>query len=437
MAPFNISELKGKVSAGRSNLTSRVDSFRAGAQPQRHPSAVAPSSPAPRPPPQRQTPKSTTAKVERFSAEDKDALFALFDSYFVSRRTTPAGSTSSPHIITPSPRTAPTPPSRNNTRPIVSAPISSPPASQIPDAASFSQFFSSHTSWAADSTWFDWDKLPSGQQPTPPLLRQRQDVIRATSWSSRGAQKVLHGVVLFEDLSIAWYHLTWQSSTPQQAIREAAWAPCPEPWIADDLQTSSAMYGDLVATFAERAMHERRHVGRGECWDLANEALKEIAITQQNVLPKVMPCIAHTHGHLIFSATAGNMGVWRGGDDAVRRGDIVQWLSVKIKLVGQPNVTMTLGLPDHTAIVVADSPISSLVADANTDEDGQALHPSAIGGLQVVEQSARELPTQRTYDMGQFLSGKVWIYRPVPMEAYLEIPEVAASWPPPVPNLGS
>lgn len=117
----------------------------------------------------------------------------------------------------------------------------------------------------------------------------------------------------------------------------------------------------------------------------------------------------------------------------MRRGDIVQWLSVKIKLVGQPLMTMTLGEPDHTAIVVADAPISSLGAPGGGEWDGglRPLHSSAIGALEVIEQSVRELPTRRTYDMGQFQSGQVWIYRPIPMEAYLGIEEVAPDWPPP------
>ena len=226
-------------------------------------------------------------------------------------------------------------------------------------------------------------------------------------------------------------HLSWQMSAPNDCTREAAWVPTPEPWIAEDLRIASQMYGDLVASFAERAMGQRRHVGRGECWDLANEALREIANTQQGVLPKVMPPIAHSHGHLIFTCVGGQTGTWKGGDDTVRRGDIVQWLNVKIKVVGQPHVTMTLGVPDHTAIIVSDSHISSLTVDSNTDEKGQPLHPSAIGSLDVIEQSVRELPTRRVYDMRQFLSGEVWIYRPMPMELFLGMAEITAVWPPP------
>ncbi|KAF9517558.1 hypothetical protein BS47DRAFT_1290933 [Hydnum rufescens UP504] len=328
----------------------------------------------------------------------------------------------------------PPPPVRNSTRPNVQ-PVSIPPSGasghKASEADSFSQYFSRSTSWASDPTWFVWDKLPPGQQPNPPPLKDSQTALRSLSWSSHGAQRLLDGVVVFEDLSIGWYHLSWHVSAPNNCTREAAWAPPPPPWIGDDLRTASEMYGDLVASFAERAMHQRRHVGRGECWDLANESLREIANTQQGVLPKVMPCIAHTHGHLIFTGVAGQMGTWKGGDDTVRRGDIVQWLNVKIKLVGQPLATMTLGNPDHTAIVVSDSYIPSLTAGSNASEEGQALHPSAIGSLDVIEQSVHELPSRRVYDMRQFLSGEVWIYRPMPMELYLGMAEVAAVWPPP------
>ena len=163
-----------------------------------------------------------------------------------------------------------------------------------------------------------------------------------------------------------------------------------------------------------------------------------------------MPSIGRTHGHLLFSATAGSPGTWRGGETAIRRGDVVQWLSAKIKPVGQPHVTMTLGEPDHTAIVVSDVAVAGLENGYESDNALQALNAAFIGPLEVVEQSVREVPTRRTYDMSQFLSGQVsnksrgtckkqthsvqvWIYRPVAMEAYIGISQVAPSWPPPLP----
>jgi len=217
--------------------------------------------------------------------------------------------------------------------------------------------------------------------------------------------------------------------------REAKWSDPPPPWSGADLYAASMMYGDLLAEFAEEAERARQWVGRGECWDLANEGLKSIGERiEQSGGPKPMPCIGRTHGHLLFNATAGKPGIWRGSETAIRRGDVVQWLSAKIKPVGQPHVKMTLGEPDHTAIVVSDAAVDELESGYRAP-DGllRELHAGSIGPLEVIEQSVREVPTRRTYDMKEFLSGQVWIYRPVAMEAYIGISQVVPHWPPALP----
>jgi hypothetical protein len=218
------------------------------------------------------------------------------------------------------------------------------------------------------------------------------------------------GIALFEDLSIVWYRVKWNSSNFSGATRDALWSAPPSPWSGGPLYDASCAYGDFIADFAERAEAERRHVGRGECWDLANDALKHVGELATSLsMDKPMPCIGKTHGHLIYWAKAGPsaVGTWRGGDIAVRRGDIVQWLRVKIKPLGQPFVTMTLGEPDHTAIIVADSALSGLPDQTEGDGGLRTLRTNGLGSIEVVEQSVRELPTRRTYDMSQFLEGEV------------------------------
>ena len=84
---------------------------------------------------------------------------------------------------------------------------------------------------------------------------------------------------------------------------------------------------------------------------------------------------------LIFTAIAGKMGTWRGGENAIRRGDVVQWLKVKIKPLGQPHVTVTLGEPDHTAIVVSDTAVAGLEDIPETDDGLRALDAACIGSL--------------------------------------------------------
>jgi len=135
---------------------------------------------------------------------------------------------------------------------------------------------------------------------------------------------------------------------------------------------------------------------------------------------KPIPSLAHTHGHLIawFRAENGRRaGTWRGGDDRVRRGDIVQWRSVKIvtKIPGVGIRTGMLGAPDHTSIVVRDAiPLKS-------PSDGESFLPEDMGTVEVVEQSVStsQLPTKEQYDLGGMDTGEIWIYRPVGYKAYL------------------
>ena len=420
--PFpNLNDVKGRAKAAQSSVSSRFNS-----KPPPAPGATLPA--PPKPPQFSSRPASQVSSGSAFSVDDKPALFNLLDSYFERRsgKANPSVFTtmgtlaaSLPPKSTPSIPVAP--PVNSSTRPILPstsinpyATRSEPPialrAENASEGETFAQFFASTASWTSSPKWFDFDALPPGGQPTPPPIASRTDVIRGTSWSYSGSQKSLTGVALFEDLSITWYHVTWSGTNYSGVRREAFWKGHPQYWSGSDLYDASVMYGDLVAEFAELAMQERRHVGRGECWDLANDGLKHVGVLATSAyppFPKPMASIGRSHGHLIFSATAGSPGVWRGGDNAVRRGDIVQWLTVKIKPYGQPLATMTLGEPDHTAVIVADSGINGL---DEMGEDGlQPLDASGIGTLEVVEQSARELPTRRTYDMSQFLSGKVSI----------------------------
>jgi len=175
-------------------------------------------------------------------------------------------------------------------------------------------------------------------------------------------------------------------------------------------------YGETIAAFAESFAGTGEFCSRGECWDLAHEALKYF--DAYDYVPKPVPSLSRTHGHLIFEGKAmgkGNMvGRWRGGDDRVRRGDIVEWRRVKINTVGaSPYSWATLGDPDHTAIIVRDS------QPTRQPTDGKPLSPAELVSLEVVEQSVSSPPERKDYDMNAFEEGEVWIYRPVSMQAYL------------------
>ena len=211
-----------------------------------------------------------------------------------------------------------------------------------------------------------------------------------------------------------------------RVIREAKYLDCPEPLSAEMLWDACSTYGEQVAQFAERAEAGGVPIARGECWDLASEALAGIT-----GLPPPVPAIARTHGHLLYSGSASGkdlrhqqQGIWRGGDTCIRRGDIVEWRTVRLRT---ERGWADLGNPDHTALIVGT--YLSTEAGANSEpKDGESVCPWEVGVLEVVEQSKGKPPTRATYDLKDMEKGEVWIYRPVGMQEYTGIEGLKPDW---------
>ena len=242
------------------------------------------------------------------------------------------------------------------------------------------------------------------------------------SWEYHGTKRTLYGVGLFEDLSYCWYTVQWDSarnSDPNDSYavqRSAQHLPRPQAWDQAELVSAHETYGETVAGYAESYEGTGQWCGRGECWDLASEGLKYFA--QFDYVPKPLPSTARTHGHLIFEGKAvgeglrNQVGRWRGGDDRIRRGDIVQWITAKLKMPNGGEAIM--GAPDHTAIIVSDCVPSVEVAD------GMLVKPGEVGILEVVEQGKTTAPKREKYDLKGLKEGELWIYRPVGMVEYLK-----------------
>jgi hypothetical protein len=238
---------------------------------------------------------------------------------------------------------------------------------------------------------------------------------------------------LFSDLSVFWGSIDFSTSAQadpndrRQVKRDAVYLPRPKPLAKEILVEAHSTYGETIASFAESFVGSGEYCARGECWDLANEALKYF--DEFDYVPKPVPSISRTHGHLVYEGKAlgkgqGMVGRWRGGDDRVRRGDIVEWRLVRIATYGAPPGNYsTLGEPDHTAVVVRETVPRVVV------EDGGPLSPEELGSLEVVEQSVGQLPERRVYDLRGFEEGEMWIYRPVGLEAYLGVQGVTAKRP--------
>jgi len=214
------------------------------------------------------------------------------------------------------------------------------------------------------------------------------------------------GVILFSDLSMCWYSVTYGTGP---VTRWARFRPRPESMSGAALQQAAETHGAAVAAFAERAVASGRPVARGECWDIAHEALLHATSLFG---PRDAPVLStsRAHGHLLFCGKPG-AGRWRGGDDRFRAGDIVEWRSVRIGM--QFGAFAILGDPDHTAVLVEDTVPRCAVVD------GQSVLPADVGVVTVVEQTAGRAPKREPYDLAKLQQGEVWVYRPVGMVEYL------------------
>lgn len=283
-------------------------------------------------------------------------------------------------------------------------------------AGDLAHYFHPDTHW--DTQWYT---EPSGM---PPPLRDNNNRLWKGMFSYKGNMQTTQMVVLFSDLSVCWASVTFNKANPSDAQRHAEYLTPPTQLSKDVLIEAHETYGETIAAFAESFLQSGQFCARGECWDLANEAIKYFE--QFDYVPKPIPSLNRTHGHLIFEGRAlgkgKQVGRWRGGDDRVRRGDIVEWRSVKINFVNAvPGSWAILGDPEHTAVITKDS------IPTRSPQDGRSLLPSELVSLEVVEQSRNNQPPEpnkKTYDMAAFEEGEVWIYRPIALEVYLGIPDL-------------
>ncbi|KAH9054132.1 hypothetical protein EDB87DRAFT_1796205, partial [Lactarius vividus] len=274
-----------------------------------------------------------------------------------------------------------------------------PPAENGSAAADLAWYMHPSTSW--DTDWY------ASNSPIPPHLNGSPDIRFAGAFGSDGRTKTARGVMLFSDFSMCWFSVAYGSGPP---VRWARFRPCPEPMSAAALRRAAQTHGTVVAAFAVRAEASGRPVAHGECWDIAHEALLHAGTL---CAPHDAPVLStsRAHGHLLFCGRPG-VGRWRGGDDRLRAGDVVEWRSVRIGAAQFGSIAI-LGDPDHTAVLVEDTVPRCAVAD------GDGVRPADVGVLTVVEQTAGRAPRRGSYDLAKLQEGEVWVYRPVGMVEYL------------------
>ncbi|KAI9432742.1 hypothetical protein H4582DRAFT_1883590 [Lactarius indigo] len=300
----------------------------------------------------------------------------------------------------PSPRPSPSLPPRRDSQQATDLQMSFPPPTENGSAAAdLAWYMLPSTPW--DTDWYASDL------PIPPHLNGSPEIRFAGAFGSDGHSKMARGVMLFSDFSMCWYSVTYGSGPP---ARWARFRPCPEPMPAAALQRAAQTHGTVVAAFAVSAEASGRPVACGECWDIAHEALLHTA-TLCAPHDALVLSTSRVHGHLLFCGRPG-VGRWRGGDDCLRAGDVVEWRSVRIG-AAQFGAFAILGDPDHTAVLVEDTVPRCAVAD------GEGVRPGDVGVLTVVEQIAGRAPRRASYDLAKLQEGEVWVYRPVGMVEYL------------------
>ncbi|KAJ8474667.1 hypothetical protein ONZ51_g7076 [Trametes cubensis] len=342
------------------------------------PDLVAPAPRAHVPVPPVRKLQEEVANVDRIdwanlSPEDKEAFFGWLDEFFSRYLGTPVGSCAEPPKA-PVAGQAPPPIVQTTSRPTATLHHSRTTAPEYitsypphPERGSLAEdlahYFSPSTHWP--SVWYGGDDILA------PPLRGNGQLNWKGNWSSNGRSKTIFVGVLFADLSMCFYTLTFPQPLPpshdpndaRTIQRSVRYLPRPQPWDQARLVDAHETYGETVAAFAESFAGTGQFCARGECWDLANEALKSFD-----------------------------------------QGDILEWRLAKVSR--GPYASSTLGNPDHTAVIVSDAVPRTAVAD------GMSVPPRELGTLVVVEQGVTSPPKRESYDLAQFEEGEVWIYRP-------------------------
>ncbi|PBP28682.1 GMP synthase [Diplocarpon rosae] len=241
------------------------------------------------------------------------------------------------------------------------------------------------------SEWFVQGKFP-------PKTIKAQIYCTSSGWSSSGNRKTHYLIVhvRFPDLSSSKIRLTWDGSNPGYTVKaEQRHFPAPRILSRGELEDYRERYSESVATWCESKLGQQ--VGNGECWTLADEALKAIAqtCTSRGQEP-CMPSQSLLHGHILYTYCPAKSaqpdppgGILAAG---VARGDIIQILKARFESAN--GSWATAGDPDHTAVVTG--------VESN-------------GVLRVVQQNVGNVKKVMTgtHDMSEMTTGEVKIFRVV------------------------
>ena len=191
-----------------------------------------------------------------------------------------------------------------------------------------------------------------------------------------------------KDLALTTYTIKWKDNDIANATLNVEKVhPSPlkaqPPPLKMELINAQQQFGDYVAGWCEH--HYGQQVGRGECWDLAHDAL------EKGCGKHAFISTYYHHGYPILQLKDGV--VTNGPHDDIKRGDILQFKSCIFvdSTLGQ---TKTVGMPDHTSVVLSNDGNSIVVAEQNVNNVKTVVHG--------------------TYTLRHMTKGEVTAYRPMP-----------------------
>lgn len=352
----------------------------------------------------------------KFTESDKLSFFALLDEFF----NVQSDSINQTNVPSRSLSSTPPPPISIHNKPksnLNQFEAKYPTTMSSKDVASY---FLNHHSWNANQ-----DQWYTSPDPIPNPLLNLTDIKRMSSWRQTGSIRHQFNYVLFSDLSQLWSSIIFNTERPfpPQEV-QVKYRLTPSVKNTNQLISASETYSHHLLQYLEGVEHHQRHVGRGECWDLANEALKTIPSLAPH-LPLPLTSINRTHGWLLYHGEANGVGNGVGhwlpeSMDEIRPGDVIEWKLVSCNTIN-PTLMCKLGDPEHTAMILD-------VQSSNITN--RFIPPSQLGHITVLEQSLKQLPIRRTYDLSTMSAGSVWIYRPDSEKNLLGLSANSCDWPP-------
>lgn len=232
----------------------------------------------------------------------------------------------------------------------------------------------------------------------PPVLEGRSDLtygvqseIRSSGADGRVWATVIINITFIPDLSRSEIRVTCEKSRPRESLDIVQRHFARPPLLSkSELINAHERYGAAVVAFCQA--HMGQCVGRGECWDLADHALKSLP-------PEAMRSRGKVHGHIVFEHIAGHGAPVWGADATLRPGDVLQFDACRFEerdpSTRRVTRTISCGAPDHTSIVTA--------------------YATDSGCVDLLEQNSggRRFVTTGRLALHALVSGSVRAYRPI------------------------